>query len=110
MSSPSISPNPEIPQWETVFVVNLDIHIKNSTESDGKTKVKEVKFCEDGMSFLISLENTIRGTLDVTCQGAGCREVVARPAHGGILVKDSSNVIDTDSEVATLTTMPVFAF
>jgi hypothetical protein len=39
----SLSPSPEIPQFETIFVVHLDTYIKNSTESNGKTKVKEVK-------------------------------------------------------------------
>jgi hypothetical protein len=39
----SLSPSPEIPQFETIFVVRLDTYIKNSTESNGKTKVKEVK-------------------------------------------------------------------
>jgi hypothetical protein len=39
----SLSPSPEIPQFETIFVVHLDTYIKNSTESNGKTKVKGVK-------------------------------------------------------------------
>ncbi|KAG2139855.1 uncharacterized protein EDB93DRAFT_1330226 [Suillus bovinus] len=43
MASPSASPEPEIPRFETVFVVNLDTYAKNSTENNGKTKVKEVK-------------------------------------------------------------------
>jgi hypothetical protein len=30
-------------QFETIFVVHLDTCIKNSTESNGKTNVKEVK-------------------------------------------------------------------
>jgi hypothetical protein len=44
MASPSTSPDPEIPQFETVFVVNLNTYTKNLTENNGKTKVKEVKF------------------------------------------------------------------
>ncbi|KAG1777621.1 hypothetical protein EV702DRAFT_1196834 [Suillus placidus] len=43
MASPSTFPEPEIPQFETVFVVNLDTYTKNLTENNGKTKIKEVK-------------------------------------------------------------------
>ncbi|KAG2359613.1 hypothetical protein BDR07DRAFT_1611276 [Suillus spraguei] len=37
MTSPSISPEPEIPQFD------LDTYTKTSTENNGNTKVKEVK-------------------------------------------------------------------
>ncbi|KAG2359276.1 hypothetical protein BDR07DRAFT_1378777 [Suillus spraguei] len=44
MTLPSIPPEPEIPQFETVVVVvNLDTYTGTSTENNGKTKVKEVK-------------------------------------------------------------------
>ncbi|KAG1898898.1 uncharacterized protein F5891DRAFT_981553 [Suillus fuscotomentosus] len=46
-------PQPRISQWETVFVVNLDTHVKNSGEIDGKTKVKEVKFCEGLLKVIL---------------------------------------------------------
>ncbi|KAG2360971.1 hypothetical protein BDR07DRAFT_1486433 [Suillus spraguei] len=43
MTSRSISPEPEIFQFNTILVVNLDTYIKTSTENNDKTKVKEMK-------------------------------------------------------------------
>jgi hypothetical protein len=54
----SLSPSPEIPQFETIFVVHLDTYTKNSTESNGKTKVKEVKTTKiKEVAFHISAPN-----------------------------------------------------
>ena len=52
MASPSQSPDPEIPHFETIFVVNLDTYMKSSTESNGKTKVKEVKSTVDSKEVI----------------------------------------------------------
>jgi hypothetical protein len=59
MASPSTSSEPEIPWFETVFVVNLDTYTKNSTENKGKTKevrkstkVKEVAFHVSAPNYL----------------------------------------------------------